>query len=80
MTGQKKPWRRVGKLEARIKHLEDVVERQYKHYCMDHEEINKKFSDEIKQIIHEIDIIHKSRNIVLQNIRKTIDNLIDPEK
>lgn len=79
MKGDKKPWRKVGKLEARIKHLEDVVERQYKHYCMDHEEITKKFAGEIKQVRREIDSFNIGRNIILKDIRKTIDNLIDPE-
>lgn len=80
MTKEKKPWRKVGKLEARIKNLEDVIELRHNHYIMDYEEINKKFSDEIKQVRQEIELCHKARNSVLQNIRKTIDNLIDPRE
>jgi len=76
MTASKKPWRKVGKLEARIKHLEDVVEQRHKHYCMDYEELTKKFSNECKQIRTELDREIALKEQILKEIRAAIDKIL----
>lgn len=76
MKGDKKPWRKVGKLEARIKHLEDVVERRNKHYIMDYEEINKKFSSEIKQVRTELDHEIAVKDQMLKELRAAIIKIL----
>jgi len=74
--GSKKPWSHVGKLEARIKQLEDLVERRHKHYCMDYEEITKAFALEIKQVRKELDREISIKEQLLKEIRAAIDKIL----
>lgn len=66
--GTKKPWTRVGKLEARIKQLEDRAEKYRKYY----KEMDLDFNNRIRQNKGALDAVPQ---LVRQELRSLLNSL-----
>lgn len=81
--GSKKPWSKVGKLERRVKDLENYYNKLYNNHKIDFEEINKR-SQELEERCkiredHLRSAVSRQHDKIAQTIKRAADALLTQE-